>query len=434
MDLVIKNTLAYIDGKFIKTSIGIQNTKYAYIGDQPPKAKQEINGEGLHCIPGAIDSQVHFREPGFDKKENIAQGSRAALLGGITAFFEMPNTKPATINRERIEEKLRIAKRTSYTDYAFYIGATQENIPSLKLLQNQSGICGIKTFMGSSTGSLLLYDKEDLEDLVRSSSTTLAFHCEDEDRMNERIHIAKEAKSCHAHPIWRDEQAALLATKKIVEIAKKLNRRVHILHVSTKEEMAYLKENKKWVSIEVTPQHLSLHAPDCYDELGSLAQMNPPIRGIEHQNALWEAINDGTVDVIGSDHAPHTLEEKARAYPSSPSGMPGVESLLPLMLNHVSEGRLSLERLVELVSIRPLELFSIKNRNPIIINGDATLTLIDMKQTKEFKNHYLCGWSPFEKKVLKAWPVGVILHGQLVMKNQEILHTCLGRELAFGIS
>jgi len=421
MDLLLKNANVYIDGKFQKTNLGITGDKITYIGNNNKTATETSDLENQFLLPGAIDSQVHFREPGLTYKEDIMHGSKAALLGGITAYFEMPNTKPSTTDRFRLEEKLHIAWQHSFTDYAFYIGATKDNIQNLKLLSKIPGCCGIKTFMGSSTGSLLLYDKDDLEKLARTNhQATMAFHCEDEDRMIERNHIATTKKHPSAHPEWRDPTSALLATKRIVEIARKTGKRVHVLHVTTKQEMQYLRENKDIVSVEVTPQHLTLSAPDCYEELGTYAQMNPPIRTIDHQQALWEGVLDGTVDVVGSDHAPHSIKEKNKQYPASPAGMPGVESILPVMLNHVSDKRLSLERLVELICIRPIELFGIQNRQPIGMGADATFTVIDMRVKKAFKNHYKCGWSPFEGKMIQGWPVGVILHGKWAMKSQEI--------------
>tara|TARA_B100001248_G_scaffold262722_1_gene261567 strand:- start:8031 stop:9329 length:1299 start_codon:yes stop_codon:yes gene_type:complete len=432
MEKLLKNANVYLDGKFQKINIGITSDKISYLGDQSPEAKEVLDYEGKYLLPGAIDSQVHFREPGLENKEDILHGSKAALLGGITAFFEMPNTKPATTDRYRLEEKLQIARKNSVVDYAFYIGATQNNIQELKYLVKTPGCCGIKTFMGSSTGNLLLYDKKELEVMLRENPGTKAFHCEDEDRMIERNSIATAAKHVSAHPIWRDETSALLATQKIVGLAKATGSRVHVLHVTTKEEMCFLRENKKYASVEVTPQHLSLHAPDCYERLGTYAQMNPPIRSIDHQEELWRGVVDGTVDVIGSDHAPHSIEEKSKTYPATPSGMPGVESILPLMLDHVNAGRLSLERVVELLCVNPIKLFGIQNRELIAKDADATFTVVDMKKEKPFKNHYKCNWSPFEGRKIKGWPTDVWLHGEHIMQDQQILRLSSARALSFS--
>lgn len=431
-DLILSNAQVFFENQFSQLHIAIKDSKIAKISSSTIKeaSLENIDCTGLHILPGVIDSQVHFREPGNEHKENLETGSKAALLGGVTAFFDMPNTNPATTNAENAQYKLDRAAESSYVDYAFYIGATQENLEELEELTKIPGVIGTKIFMGSSTGNLLLYDEKHIEKVLLNTTKTVAVHCEDEDRMLARKHLAEAAAHPSAHPVWRDDMAAFLASSKLLQIARKLQRKVHILHITTKQEMDFLSQYKDFCSLEVTPQHLSLSAPECYEKLGSFAQMNPPIRGMEHQKALWQAINNGSVTVMGSDHAPHTIEEKEKPYPNSPSGMPGVQTILPLMLNHVNRGNLKLERLVELLCIEPLRLFNIQNRNPIIENGDASFTIVDLNKEKTICEDWLaskCQWSPFTGTVVKGFPTGVVLHGKLCMWEEEILASSMGQ-------
>ena len=418
-----------------KVDIGISKDLIQTIGTLSSKQGiQTLSCKGLYILPGLIDSQVHFREPGMEHKEDIAHGSLSALKGGITAFFEMPNTTPPTIGEADINTKLLKAQKNSWCDYAFYLGANPSNVSQLEKLENLKGCSGIKVFLGKSTGNLVLEEEDLLNILLSKGKRRIAFHSEDEQRLKEREVLAKD--SPHTHPIWRDEQTALISTKRICALAKKHQRLIHILHVTTKEEMEFLKGQKDITSVEVTPQHLTLQAPECYDELGTLAQMNPPIRSKKHQDALWKGIKEGVVDVLGSDHAPHTREEKQKPYPLSPSGMPGTQTLVPLMLDHIHKGRLDLKTLVRLLAHNPSRLFKIKNRGFIKKGYKANFTLVDLKLKKTIDSSWLaskCQWSPFEGKRVIGWPIATILHGKPVMRDDEVLGVASGQELEFDI-
>ncbi|RME18465.1 MAG: dihydroorotase [Bdellovibrio sp.] len=429
--LIIKNTIPVTSTTSPlseeRTDIGIKEGKIAHIGPlSRAQADQVLDAHGLYTLPGLIDTQVHFREPGFEYKETIASGTRAALLGGVTGIFEMPNTSPPTTTLSALKDKLQRAQKSAWCHYAFYVGACSENINHLQELEQVPGCCGVKVFVGSSTGSLLMSEPHLIKKAMLSGSKRMAFHCEDETRLRERKPLLKEqTHNPSFHPIWRDEKTALLATQMIVQLAHETQRPTHILHVSTKEEMLFLKKEKKGdlISVEVTPQHLTLHAPDCYQELGTLAQMNPPIRSLEHQKALWEGLVNNTVDIVASDHAPHTLEEKNKPYPQSPSGMPGVQTIVPLMLHHVAEKRLSLQRLVQLMAENPARLFGIPNKGRVAIGYDADLTLVDLSANKVITNQSMASlsqWTPFAGLKVKGWPIATILNGEIAMHEGEL--------------
>ena len=316
-DLVIRGgTLVTHDGIGVG-DVGVKDGRIVTVGQLADADGGEvIDATGLHVLPGIIDTQVHFREPGNEHKEDLESGTRAAVMGGVTAVFEMPNTNPLTTTAEALTDKLERADGRTWCDYAFYVGATPDNAESLRDLENLPGCCGIKIFMGSSTGSLLVPDDASLRRVLENCRRRVAVHAEDEERLKARSHIAAEVAHPRAHPEWRDVETAYNATRRLISIAEDLRRRVHVLHVTTEEEAAYLADHKDVASVEVTPQHLTLEAPDCYDRLGAFAQMNPPIREARHREGLWRAIANGVVDVIGSDHAPHTREEKSQAYPS----------------------------------------------------------------------------------------------------------------------
>ena len=423
-----------------KLSIGCKDGKVVEISTTPLTSAQEtIEAEHLHLLPGCIDSQVHFREPGLTHKEDLAAGTLGALRGGVTAVFEMPNTNPNTTTKEAFEHKLSLAKDRCWVNYAFFIGASHDNIKHIPDLEKLPGCVGIKIFMGSSTGTLLVDDDKDLENILRHGKRRIAVHCEDETRLKQRKELALQSQKVHDHPVWRDEDTAFIATEKITRLAQKTGRPLHVLHITSQKEIEYL-ENLKYkypkdlVSVECLPQHLTLHAPECYDNLGSRAQMNPPIRSRQHQEALWRGIANGTVDVIGSDHAPHTLDEKALPYPQSPSGMPGTQTLIPLMLTHVNNDKLSLERLCQLISYNPCRLYGVQNKGQIAKGFDADFTLIDMKKSKTIENSWiecLSGWSPFEGFQSAGWPVATILAGQVAMRDDEVIGAPKGQSVHF---
>ena len=402
---------------------------------QSVKAKKVLSQKHLHILPGLIDTQVHFREPGMEHKENMACGSLAALKGGISAFFEMPNTTPPTTSKKAFNDKIKRATGRSWCDFTFYMGANKDNIPFLKSLKPETGLCGIKVFMGRSTGGLLLDDKELLEQVIAGAKVRVSVHSEDEKRLQSRKHFA-EQKPLHPknHPLWRDEQTALISTKKAVAVAEKLKKPIHILHISTEEEMVFLKHHRNYVSTEVTPQHLSLSAPACYEKWGTLVQMNPPIREERHRQALWKALREGLVDMIGSDHAPHTLEEKKKPYPLSPSGFPGTQTLLPLMLDHINNSQLNLKLLVKLLAHNPAKIFKLKNQGFIKEGLKAHFTVVDLKAKRRIETQWLeskCGWSPFAEQTVTGWPVAVFLYGKPVMTENEVKGPPAGQAMEF---
>ncbi len=433
-DLLLKGaTVVNQDGTGTR-DVGIRDGRIAALGTvAPEKAAQVIDAKGLHILPGVIDTQVHFREPGLEHKEDLETGSRAAVQGGVTAVFEMPNTKPPTTSAAALADKVARARDRMLCDFAFYVGATRDNIGELPRLERLEGAAGVKVFAGSSTGDLLVDDEELIARILSSIRRRAAFHSEDEARLKERMGLRREGDPS-SHPEWRDAQAALISTKRLVRLAETLNRRIHILHVSTAEEMAFLADHKDWASVEVTPHHLTLVAPDCYRELGAYAQMNPPVRDEAHRQALWSALASGIVDVLGSDHAPHTREEKEHAYPASHSGMTGVQTLVPIMLDHVNAGRLSLERFVDLTSAGPQRLFGIRNKGRIAVGYDADLTIVDLKRSETITNDWIasrCGWTPYHGRKVTGWPIGTFVRGRKVMWEGEILGPAHGAPVAF---
>jgi dihydroorotase len=386
-------------------------------------ADTTLSVKGLHVMPGAMDTQVHFREPGLTHKETIEAGTRGAVLGGITGIFEMPNTNPLTMHKADLDAKLDIAKRSAWCDYAFYLGGSTVNAEQLAELELLPGCSGVKVFMGSSFGDLLTDDQTILERILMSGQRRVAIHAEDEQRLRERRQLVETDQDVRQHPVWRDVDSALLATRRIVALSEKTGRRLHVLHISTEEEIAFLAEHKHHVSVEVTPHHLTMSAPNCYERLGSLAQMNPPVREKRHQDALWRAINNGIVDVIGSDHAPHTLEEKAKPYPNSPSGMTGVQTLLPVMLDHVHHGRLTLQRLVDLTSAGPARLFNIQGKGRIAVGYDADFSIVDLTAKRTIENSWIAsqsGWSPYDGKAITGWPIHTIIRGNIVVRDEAL--------------
>jgi dihydroorotase len=416
--------------------LGITAGRISGIGDLAARdARVRLHLPHLHVLPGVIDTQVHFREPGFEAKEDLASGTAAAALGGVVGLFEMPNTRPLTVTSQALEEKLRRAQGRAWVDHAFYIGGTAENATELPRLERLPGCCGVKVFMGSSTGNLLVEDDVNLGRILDSISRRMAVHCEDEARLKARRSLIP-AQGAHPrqHPEWRDVETALKATRRLLALARARGKRVHVLHVSTAEEMDLLRENRDLASVEVLPNHLTLCAPDCYDRLGTYAQMNPPVRDLRHQQALWAAVNDGTVDVLGTDHAPHLRAEKDQPYPGSPSGMPGVQTLVPLMLNHVAEGRLSLERFVDLTSAGPQRLFGLAGKGRIACGYDADLTVVDLGREHTIDDREMaskCGWTPFNGMRVRGWPVMTIIRGQVVMRDAALQGAPRGEPMRF---
>ena len=434
-DLVVSGGAVMSPRGSASADIGVIDGRIAEVGAlRAADAAERIDARGLHVLPGVIDSQVHFREPGGEHKEDLESGTRAAALGGVACVFEMPNTNPPTTTAAALADKCARAEGRAWTDFAFFVGACAENADNLAELERLPGCCGVKVFMGSSTGTLLVPDDSLLERVLRSGTRRAAVHAEDEPRLVERRSLAEAAADVSAHPEWRDVETARRATERLMRFAFSTGRPVHVLHVTTAEEMELLAAKPAWASVECTPQHLTLAAPECYERLGSFAQMNPPIRGPEHREALWRGVASGVVDVIGSDHAPHSREEKALPYPDSPSGMPGAQTLLPLMLDHVAAGRLSLERLTELIAEAPARLYGARGKGRIAPGYDADLTLVDLKKTRVIEESWLasrCGWSPFAGVEVTGWPWATIVRGRVVMREDRLFGPPGGRAVRF---
>ena len=415
--------------------IGVRRGKIAAVGDLSQASAGEVfDARGLTVLPGVIDTQVHFREPGLEWKEDLESGSRAAVLGGVVAVFEMPNTEPTTTDGDALADKLARAKGRMHCDHAFYMGGTHENARFLGELERLPGCCGVKVFMGASTGTLLVQDDAGIEQVLVHIHRRAAFHSEDEYRLAERRPLARTG-DWTSHPEVRDAQAAIQSTERLVRIARRLGKRIHVLHVTTAQEIEYLAANKDIASVELTPQHLTLEAPEAYERLKGYAQMNPPIREAHHRAALWAGLASGVADVIGSDHAPHTSEEKARPYPASPSGMPGVQTLLPVMLTHVAEGRLTLERLVDMTSHGANRLFGLADKGRLAEGYDADLTIVDLKARRTFVHEQMASrvaWTPFVGMEAKGWPMATVIRGQVVMRDDEVVAPHLGEPVRFG--
>ncbi len=425
-ELVLAGGTVHTPSGAAQTDIAVRDGRIIGIGHYPdaggPAGGHRIDCAGLDVLPGVIDSQVHFREPGLEHKEDLESGSRAAVLGGVTAVFEMPNTNPNTDTADRVHDKLARAYHRMHCDHAFYVGATADNAEALADLERIPGTAGVKIFMGASTGSLLVAEDEPLARVLASGRRRVAIHAEDEARMQARkdLRVAGDPSS---HPVWRDDESAILATRRILRLARAARRPIHVLHITTPAELELLAQHRDIASCEVTPQHLTLAAEDAYPRLGSHAQMNPPIRSTTHRDGLWHWLRQGVPDVLGSDHAPHTAEEKAKTYPDTPSGMPGVQTLLPLMLDHVANGRMSLERLIDMTSAGVQRIFGLVGKGRIAAGYDADFTIVDRKGHFIVTEDWLasrCGWSPFTGMELKGRVIGTIVRGHVAMMEGEL--------------
>lgn len=433
-DLVLRGGTVFTPGGPIEADVGVTGGKIAAIGAIPVEAAGEVfDAAGLHVLPGVIDSQVHFREPGLEWKEDLETGSRAAALGGVVAVFEMPNTDPPTITPDMLADKFARAKGRMHVDHAFYAGATHDNVDLLPEMERMPGCCGVKVFMGASTGSLLVEDDEGVAAVLGAIRRRAAFHSEDEHRLAERRKLARQG-DWTSHTDVRDAEAAIASTRRLLRLARAAGKRIHVLHVTTGEEMELLAAAKDVATCEVTPQHLTLEGPEAYKRLKGYAQMNPPIRDAGHRAALWRAVEQGVPDVLGSDHAPHTKEEKSRPYPASPSGMPGVQTLVPVMLTHVAEGRLSLARFVELTSAGPQRVFGMAGKGRIARGYDADFTIVDLKARRAIVHADQAtrsGWTPFDGMEAKGWPIATIVRGTIVMCDGALVTPGSGAPVRF---
>ncbi|MBY8978273.1 dihydroorotase [Rhodobacteraceae bacterium NNCM2] len=432
-DALFRNgTVVNQDGE-AEVDIGVRDERIVALGDLSAEtANQVVDCSGLHILPGVIDTQVHFREPGLTHKEDLESGSRSAVMGGVTGVFEMPNTNPLTTTRETFDAKIAAGLNRMHCDFAFYIGGTHDNVSELAALERLPGCAGIKVFMGSSTGSLLVQDDAGVELILSSISRRAAFHSEDEYMLVEReaLRVPGDPSS---HPVWRSPEVALNCTKRLVSLARKTGKRIHVLHISTGEEMAFLADHKDIASVEVTPHHLTLD-DSAYARLGTYVQMNPPIRDNSHRERIWAGVANGVADILGSDHAPHTREEKDHPYPYSHSGMTGVQTLVPIMLDHVNAGRLSLQRFVDMTSAGPNRLFGIAGKGRIAVGYDGDLTIVDMKRREKITYDWIAsraGWTPYDGVTVTGWPVGTVVRGHVVMWDDELTAPNRGQPMRF---
>ena len=434
-DLILRGGTVVTPGGETRTDIGVRGERIVSIGDLTgASAGETYDATGLHILPGVIDSQVHFREPGLDWKEDLETGARSAALGGVVAVFEMPNTNPSTTSPEMLADKLARAKGRMDIDHAFYAGATHHNVGVLAEMEATPGCCGVKVFMGASTGDLLVQDDAGVEAVLRAIKRRAAFHSEDEYRLAERRELAVTG-DWQSHIVVRDVEAAVSSTRRLLRIARACGKRIHVLHISTAEEMELLRDAKDVASVEVLPNHLTLAAPDCYERLKGYAQQNPPVREAHHRDALWRALNAGIVDVLATDHAPHTIEEKERPYPASPSGMPGVQTFVPVMLTHVNDGKLSLQRFVELTSAGPQRVFGLADKGRIAEGYHADFTVVDLKRKETITAEWSkskCGWTQFDGFEATGWPVATIVRGGFVMRDGEIVAKGGGKPVRFN--
>jgi dihydroorotase len=420
-DTILKSgTVVNQDGEGVR-DIGIRGGRIAEIGALgQASAAEVIDCKGLHILPGVMDTQVHFREPGLTHKEDLETGSRSAVMGGVTAVFEMPNTDPLTVTEAAFTDKVKRGCHRMHCDFAFFIGGTRDNVADLPELERAPGCAGVKVFIGSSTGALLVEDDASLRRIFQVIRRRAAFHAEDEYRLNKRKPLRAEGDP-RSHPVWRDEVAALMATERLVRLARESGKRIHVLHISTKQEIEFLRDHKDVASCEATPHHLTMAAPECYERLGTRAQMNPPVRSADHREGIWRGIEQGIVDVLGSD-------------PASPSGMTGVQTLVPLMLDHVNAGRLSLLRFVDLTSAGPARLFNIACKGRIAAGYDADLTIVDLKRSETITNKWIAsraGWTPYDGLRVSGWPVGTFVRGRRVMWQGELVTPSQGEPVRF---
>jgi dihydroorotase len=435
-DLLIRGGLCVLPWGQEANDVGVRDGRIVMIGASgSASADNTIDARGLHVLPGLIDPHVHFRDPGDKSVESIPTGSMGAVLGGLAAVFDMPNTSPSVVDEKMMTWKQNYVEEVAWCDMGLYVGGSKTNIPELAGLELCPGCCGIKIFAGSSTGDLMVEDDENLEKVMRSGRRRIAYHSEDEYRLQARKAMFKSGDPYASHMEWRDEECAFLGTRRLMALARKTGRRAHILHVSTAQELEYLKDYRDICTCEMLVNHLTQVAPDCYERLGGFAVMNPPIRGQRHMDAAWQAINDGTVDTIGSDHAPHSRANKMLPWPNCASGLTGVQTLVPVMLNHVNAGRLSLNRMVDLMCAGPARVYGAVGKGRLAAGYDGDFTIVDMKKQRRIEESWIvspCGWTPFAGMEITGWPVATIVRGNVVMRDDTILGTPLGKLVKFA--
>jgi dihydroorotase len=436
-DFLLRNGTVVLPWGLVDADIGVLNGRIAAIGKNLGDAAEIFEAANLHILPGIIDPHVHFRDGGaggIDGVEDMVSGSKGAILGGVTTVFDMPNTTPAATNAAALRAKRDYITGHAYCDVGIYAGATKENADSLGELEAMDAVCAIKLFAGSSTGNLLVEDDDSIERVMRSGRRRIAFHSEDEYRLQARKPSFKTGDPYASHAVWRDVECAFLGTRRIMALARKTNRPAHILHVSTAEELGYLKDFRELASIEVLVNHLLQSGPEVYERLGAYAVMNPPLRDARHVAAAWAAVADGTIDTIGSDHAPHSRAAKEKPWPDCAAGLTGVQTLLPLMLDQVNQGRLSLPRLADLMAAGPARIYGAVNKGRIAAGYDADFSVVDLRRVQRIENANMatkCGWTPFDGLTVTGWPVATMIRGHAVMRDGEVLGGPAGRPVTF---
>jgi dihydroorotase len=434
-DLIIRNGIVVLPWGEERVDVGVNLGRVARIGvTSAAEADEVIDATGLHVLPGLIDAHTHLRDPQQADVESIPSGTRGAVLGGLCAVFDMPNGNPSITTAERLQAKKDFAATRSWCDLGLYVGAARPTIDGLAELELADGVCAVKVFAGSSTGDLLIEDDETLERVMRTGRRRIAYHSEDEYRLRDRKHLFHEGMPYASHAEWRDVEAAFLGTRRLMALARRTKRPAHILHVSTAEELDYLHGYRDIATVEVLLNHLTQWAPDAYDRLGPYAVMNPPIRDRRHLDAAWAAVRDGLVDVVGSDHAPHSRAAKEKPWPLCAAGLTGVQTIVPLMLDHVSAGRLSLSRLADLMCAGPARVYGVVGKGRIARGYDADFTLVDMKRRRRIEDSWIvspCGWTPFAGTEVTGWPIATVIRGQMVMRDDEVLGQPAGRLTKF---
>ena len=434
-DLILRGGTCVLPWGEAPADVGVQDGRIAAIGTPASAtAEQVIEARGLHVLPGLIDPHVHLRDPGDPAIETIGTGTRGAVLGGLTAVFDMPNTSPAVIDAERVAWKQAHIEQHAWCDMGFYVGATKGNLAALGSLEQARGVCGVKVFAGSSTGDLLVEDDASIEAVMRSGRRRVSFHSEDEYRLQARRPLFKSGDPYASHMEWRDEECAVLGTRRIMALARRTGRPAHILHVSTAQELAFLQDYRDIATVELLVNHLTQMAPDVYERLRGYGVMNPPIRGRAHFDAAWAAVADGMADTVGSDHAPHPRAAKERPWPEVAAGLTGVQTLVPLMLDHVAAGRLSLGRMVDLLCAGPARVYGALSKGRLAAGYDADFTVVDLGRSRMIENSWIaspCGWTPFDGTRVTGWPVMTIVRGRVAMREDEVLGAPSGRLVQF---
>ncbi len=439
-ELIVRGGVCVLPWGEAEADLGVNDGRIAAIGALGgDSAEAVVDARGLRVLPGLIDPHVHFRDSGVpgaapEAVETLETGTRGAVLGGITCVFDMPNTTPALTDAAALAVKQAHVARVAWCDVGLYVGASIGNAAELAALELGDGVCAVKVFAGSSTGDLLVADDASLERVMRAGRRRIAYHSEDEDRLQARRTMFRHGEPYGRHAEWRDVECAFLGTRRIVALARRTDRPAHILHVSTAEELAWLADHRDLVSVEVLVNHLTQSAPDAYDRLGAYAVMNPPIRDARHVAAAWAAVRDGRVDTLGSDHAPHAREAKSRPWPDTAAGLTGVQTMLPIMLDHVAAGRLTLARLVDLMAAGPARVYGLVGKGRLVVGADADLTLVDLAMRRSIEASWLaspCGWSPFEGVACTGWPTVTVVRGIVVARDGAVVGVPSGRLAAF---